>query len=125
MMQADGASTSYTSWKSTSSSELQSLESVLKTSSSGVIDSLMPWHCTPVSTSSNVAICQKDVRIHQCPHCDYATPRSSNYKDHLRTHTGDKPFTCPHCGVRAGHISNLRRHVKRMHPQSDPLAKLN
>ncbi|TNN89230.1 Zinc finger protein 624 [Liparis tanakae] len=48
----------------------------------------------------------------QCPECGkkMATPQS--LEDHMRTHTGDRPFVCKDCGRRFVERSGWRQHMK-------------
>ncbi|XXQ30560.1 C2H2-type domain-containing protein [Plasmodiophora brassicae] len=56
---------------------------------------------------------------HQCPYC----PKRFQYchlQDHIRSHTGEKPFVCPHCDKNFSRNSTMRRHVKRLHKLPPP-----
>jgi hypothetical protein len=47
-----------------------------------------------------------------CWQCSYSTYSTSNIKDHVRTHTGDKPFKCDLCDSHFTTAGGLRSHKK-------------
>ncbi|GFY68254.1 hypothetical protein TNIN_368511 [Trichonephila inaurata madagascariensis] len=49
----------------------------------------------------------KKGKFHCCPICPYYTIYTTNYRAHLNTHTGSKPFKCPTCGVQLYQYQNL------------------
>jgi KRAB domain-containing zinc finger protein len=50
----------------------------------------------------------------RCDHCDRAFARPDHLADHLRTHTGEKPFRCDECGKDFARQGTLVRH-RRVH----------
>ncbi|XP_068211051.1 longitudinals lacking protein, isoforms H/M/V-like isoform X23 [Palaemon carinicauda] len=62
-----------------------------------------------------------DVRAktHHCPYCSYFTTKTTNLKDHILTHTGEKPFACQRCPFRCSQKNNLARH-ERIHTGEKP-----
>ena len=49
----------------------------------------------------------------QCPQCDYATPVKQYITQHIRRHTGEKPFKCNLCDYRAAQKQSVTYHMRR------------
>ncbi|XP_050686729.1 protein bric-a-brac 2-like isoform X15 [Eriocheir sinensis] len=60
-------------------------------------------------------------KIHHCPYCAYRSNKTTNLYNHVRVHTGEKPFTCPHCPYRATQETTLKFHI-RTHTGEKPYA---
>ncbi|XP_071523783.1 uncharacterized protein [Panulirus ornatus] len=48
-----------------------------------------------------------------CGYCGKCFVRSDVLVQHVRTHTGEKPYACPHCPYRASQRTHLRLHLRR------------
>ncbi|MCL4156532.1 UNVERIFIED_CONTAM: hypothetical protein GTU68_011784, partial [Idotea baltica] len=56
-----------------------------------------------------------------CYFCGKIIHRPSKLVEHLRIHTGERPFPCPHCPYRATVKANLMRHVVTRHGSTPEL----
>ncbi|XP_064093057.1 longitudinals lacking protein, isoforms H/M/V-like isoform X17 [Macrobrachium nipponense] len=60
-------------------------------------------------------------KVYQCQYCPYSTYVTTNFKNHARTHTGEKPFSCPYCSFNTAQRESLKTHI-RIHTGEKPFA---
>ena len=52
-------------------------------------------------------------KSNKCNQCDYASNNAGHLRQHLRTHSGEKPNKCNQCDFASYQASDLRRHLKK------------
>ncbi|XP_047478302.1 longitudinals lacking protein, isoforms H/M/V-like isoform X21 [Penaeus chinensis] len=60
-------------------------------------------------------------KTHQCPYCTYNTKFTTSLRNHMRTHTGEKPYSCPYCSFCSATKDRLKSHI-RTHTGEKPYA---
>nr|XP_027211463.1 zinc finger protein 585B-like [Penaeus vannamei] len=73
-------------------------------------------HRAPAFSSMPAKGCGDNVlQCNVCGKLFMGRSRKNNLKQHLLTHTGERPHLCPHCPYRSSHRPTLRRHILTVH----------
>jgi len=54
-------------------------------------------------------------KVYNCDQCSYETVQCTAFKEHLRTHTGERPFACHMCNKTFIRKSHMNKHIKEVH----------
>ncbi|KFB39024.1 hypothetical protein ZHAS_00006734 [Anopheles sinensis] len=58
---------------------------------------------------------------YECKYCEHKMPSKQRYDQHMRKHTGERPFECRHkCGRTFSHTTDRRRHEMSAHTGEKP-----
>ncbi|XP_002741686.1 ras-responsive element-binding protein 1 isoform X2 [Saccoglossus kowalevskii] len=52
-----------------------------------------------------------------CPHCNLQFNKGCLFKEHLRTHSSERPFRCYHCSAAFTLKENLEKHMEKRHQE--------
>ncbi|XP_054453780.1 oocyte zinc finger protein XlCOF22-like [Anoplopoma fimbria] len=81
----------------------------------------------PSSNNLSEQSVQKDgsAKKHSCVHCNKKFRNSWRMKEHVRVHTGERPFPCSVCPKKFRVNQELKKHMLRMHKEPTKFSKTN
>ena len=51
----------------------------------------------------------------RCQHCSKLFKKLKSLKEHINTHTGERPYICKHCGKTFASQGNMHAHIRTSH----------
>ncbi|KAK7082994.1 hypothetical protein SK128_023851 [Halocaridina rubra] len=85
------------------------------------------YHCglctfvTPDFEVYRTHTCRSGAPLFKCPYCNYSGTTSARLKQHMRSHTGERPFACRFCPYTTAYSNNLTYHTRK-HTGERPFA---
>ncbi|XP_064641663.1 uncharacterized protein LOC135496329 isoform X2 [Lineus longissimus] len=64
-----------------------------------------------------------DQHSFQCGECQYLCSTKSSLRNHMVTHSEERPFKCGYCTHSSKQRGNMKNHLMRKHPEQLPLRK--
>ena len=77
--------------------------------------------CMDLVPKSSQKVRTDKPRPHQCSICLRGFVRLEHLKRHALVHTQERPFVCEHCDKKFGRRDLMVRHIRKLHPCTQPI----
>ncbi|XP_071038437.1 RE1-silencing transcription factor B-like isoform X4 [Parasteatoda tepidariorum] len=68
-------------------------------------------YCTDVKTAKYSTYTKRRLTLRTCSDCSYSTHDGSNFRKHVRIHTGNRPYMCTVCNKSFTLKHHLKNHM--------------